>query len=100
MFSRRKIKEVHHSSPLSHLIFLQATLGHGFVALLLKGDDDQSHEYVDEEEGEHHKVDHIEDGHFYPVAWTGTLVFKGGIHRVLQDTARRVEHNTITGETQ
>lgn len=83
-----------------HLVLFQAALRQGFVTLLLEGDDDQSDENVDKEEREDHKVDHIEDGHFYPVAWTGTLVFKGGIHRVLQDTARRVEHNTITGETQ
>ena len=83
-----------------HLVLFQAALRQGFVALLLEGDDDQGDENVDKEEREDHKVDHIEDGHFYPVAWTGTLVFKGGIYRVLQDTARRAEHNTITGETQ
>lgn len=94
MFSRRKIKEVHHSSPLSHLIFLQATLGHGFVALLLKGDDDQSHEYVDEEEGEHHKVDHIEDGRLHAEAWCWALVLIGSVHRVLQNPEKKAKKNS------
>lgn len=77
-----------------YLILFQAALRQGFVSLLLEGDNDQSDEDVDEEEREDYKIDHIEDGHFYPVAWAGTLVFKGGIHRVLQDTARRVKRNT------
>lgn len=72
-----------------YLVLFQAALWQSFVSLLLEGDDYQGDEDVDEEEREDHKVDHIEDGHFYPVAWTGTLVFKGGIHRVLQDTTRR-----------
>lgn len=76
-----------------YLIFLQAAFRQGLVSLFLKGDDDQSDKYVDKKEWEDHKVDDIEDGHFYPVAWTGTLVFKGGIHRVLQDTERGVKHN-------
>lgn len=82
------------ASLVSHLILLQAALRHGLVSLLLEGDDDQSDEDVDKEEREDHKVDHVEDGHLYPVAWIGTLVFKGGVHRVLQDTARRFDNST------
>lgn len=80
-----------------YLVLFQAALRQSLVSLLLEGNDDQSDEDVDKEEREDHKVDHIEDGHFYPVAWTGTLVFKGGIHRVLQYTARRVKHNIKSG---
>lgn len=68
-----------------HLILLQAALRHGLVSLLLKGDDDQSHKDVDEEEGENHKVDHIKDGGLHAEAWVWTLVFVGGVHRVLED---------------
>ena len=80
---------------LLYLILFQAALRQGLVSLLLEGNDDQSNKDVDKEEREDHKVDHIEDGHFYPVAWTWTLVFKGGIHRVLQYTVRRVKQNKV-----
>lgn len=84
-----------------YLIFFQAALRQGLVSLFLKGDDDQSDEDVDKEERENYKIDNIEDWHFYPVAWTGTLVFKGGIHGVLQNTAAKKlqEHiHTITAK--
>lgn len=68
-----------------HLILFQAALWHGLVSLLLKGDDDQSHKDIDKEEGENHKVDHIEDGCLHAEAWVWTLVFVRGIHRVLED---------------
>lgn len=72
-----------------HLILLQAALRHGLVSLLLEGDDDQSHEDVDEEEGKNHKVDHVEDGRLHAKAWIWTLVFVSGIHRVLEDPGRQ-----------
>lgn len=75
--------------PGSYLIFLQTTLRHGFISLLLEGDNDQGHEDVDEKEGEDNKVDHVEDGHLDAVAGTGTLVLEGGVHRVLQDPEDR-----------
>lgn len=74
-----------HTSPLPHLVLLQAAFGHGLVSLLLEGDDDQSHEDVDEEEREHHEVDHVEDGRLHAEARAGALVLVGGVHRVLQD---------------
>lgn len=74
-----------HKSPLPHLVFLQAALRHGLVSLLLEGDDDQSHENVDKEEGKHHKVDHIEDGRLHAEARAGALVLVRSVHRVLQD---------------
>lgn len=70
---------------LSYLVFLQTTLGQGFISLLLERDNNQGHEDVDEKEGEDNKVDHVEDGHLDAVARTGTLVLKGGIYRVLQN---------------
>lgn len=76
---------------LLYLILFQVTLGQGLVTLLLEGNDDQSNKDIDKKEREDHKVDHIEDGHLHPVAWTGTLVFKRSIHRVLQDTEGRDE---------
>jgi len=56
--------------------------------LLLEGDDDQSHEDVDEEEGEHHEVDHVEDGHLHAEAGAGALVLVRSVHRVLQDPGK------------
>lgn len=72
---------------VSHLVFLQTALLHHFVALLLEGNDDEGHKYVDEEEGEHHKINDIEDRHLHPVPLTGTPVLLGHIHRVLQNSA-------------
>lgn len=71
-----------------HLIFLQAVFLHHLVALLLEGDDDQGHKDIDEEEGEHNKVDDIEDGHLHAVPGAGTLVLEGGIHGVLENPLR------------
>lgn len=68
-----------------HLIFLQAVFLHHLVSLLLKGDDDQGHKDIDEEEGEHDKVDDVEDGHLHAVPGAGTLVLEGGIHGVLEN---------------
>lgn len=70
------------------LVLFQAALRHGLVSLLLEGDDDQSHKYVDEEEGEHHEVDHVKDGGLHAEAWVGTLVLVSSIYRVLQDSER------------
>lgn len=70
-----------------YLVFFQAVLLHHLVPLLLKGDDDQGHKDVDEEEGEHYKVHHVEDGHLHAVPGAGALVLESGIHRVLEDPA-------------
>lgn len=67
----------------SHLILLQTALMNHFVALLLEGDDYQSHKDVYEEEREDHKVDHIENGHLHPVPSTWPHVLLCDISRVL-----------------
>lgn len=59
------------------------------VALLLEGDDDQSHKDVDEEEREDHKVDHIENGHLHPVPSTRPHVLLCNISGVLQDPSSK-----------
>ena len=71
-----------------YLIFLQAVFLHHLVPLLLEGDDDQGHKDVDKEEGEHHKVDDVEDGHLHAVPGAGALVLEGGVHGVLEDPVR------------
>lgn len=53
--------------------------------LLLEGDDYQRHEDVHKEEGEHDKVDNVENGHFNPKVWHGAHVLPGSRHGVLQD---------------
>ena len=52
----------------SHLIFIDFSFFEFRLSLFLKGDDDQGHENVDEEEGEDDEVDDVEDGHFSSVA--------------------------------
>lgn len=68
-----------HTAP-TYLILFQTALRHHLVPLLLEGDDDQGHKDIDKEEGKHHKVDHVEDGHFHAVPGAGALVLKSGIH--------------------
>lgn len=69
-----------HAPPDSHLVLFQTVILHHLVSLLLKGDDDESHEDVDEEEGEDHEVHHVKDGHLHPVSWARTLVLISRIH--------------------
>lgn len=53
--------------------------------MLLEGDDDESYKDIDEEEREHHKVDHIEDGHLHAVAAAWASVLLCHVYRMLQD---------------
>ena len=72
-----------------HLVLLQTALLDHLVALLLEGDDDQSHEDVDKEEREDHKVHHVENRHLHPVPSTRPHVFLCDVGRVLQHPSRR-----------
>lgn len=68
-----------------YLVLFQTALLNHLITLLLKGDDDKSDEDVDEEEGEDHKVDHVENRHFHPVPTTRAHVLLSNISRVLKD---------------
>lgn len=59
------------------------------VALLLEGDDDQSHKDVNKEEREDHKVDDVEDGHLHPVASARSHVLLGDVGGVLKNPSRQ-----------
>ena len=72
---------------MSHLVLVEILVDEFVLALLLEGDDDQSHEDVDEEEGEDYEVDDVEDRHLHAEARRRTFVLKRGVHRVLQNTA-------------
>lgn len=72
-----------------YLVLLQAALLHHLVALLLEGDDDESHEDVDKEEREDHKVDHVEDGHLHAVAAARASVLLCHVDGMLQDSGDR-----------
>lgn len=53
------------------LILVQFTILVLLFALILEGDDDEAHENVDHEEGNHNDVDYVEHGH------EGTIVVDG-----------------------
>lgn len=72
-------------SSFPHLVFLQATLLYHFVSLFLEGDDDESHEDVDEEEREDHKVNHVENRHLHSVPATRPQVLLCDIRGMLKD---------------
>ena len=74
---------------VSDLIFIDFSVLQFSLALVLEGDNDQSHEDVDEEEWKHDEVDDVEDGHFNAVVQNRTVIFLSGRHRVLQDSAHR-----------
>ncbi len=64
------------------------------LSLFLEGNDDESHEDVDEEEGEDDEEHDVEDGHLYPEERYWALVHVGCGHRMLQDgrpTLRRLD---------
>ena len=69
-----------------HLVLLQSALLDHLVPLLLEGDDDEGHEDVDEEEGEDHEVDHVEDGHLHAVAAARAHVLLRHVRGVLEDS--------------
>lgn len=75
--------------PRLYLILLQTALLHHFVSLLLERNDDESHENVDEEEREDHKIDNIKNGHLHAVAAAGPTVLLRHIHRMLQHPVGR-----------
>ncbi|MEQ2200092.1 hypothetical protein XENOCAPTIV_022323 [Xenoophorus captivus] len=64
-----------HSKEKRETIFL-----HHFISLFLEGDDNESNENVDEEEGEDHEVHHVKDGHLHPIPWARALILIGRIH--------------------
>lgn len=68
-----------------NLIFVDFTVLQLRLALFLKGDDDQSDEYVYEEEWKHDKVYDVEYGHFYSKIVYRTPVLVGRVHRVLKN---------------
>lgn len=68
-----------------HLILLQAALLHHLIPLLLKGDDDESHEDINKEERKNDKVDDVEDRHLHSVAVARTSVLFCHINGVLKD---------------
>lgn len=72
-----------------HLVLLQAALLNHLVALLLEGDDDQSHEDIDKEEREDHKVNHVENGHLHSIPSTRPHVLLCYVSGVLQDPRGR-----------
>lgn len=78
----------------AHLVFLQATLLHQFVPLLLERDDDQGDEDVDEEEREDDEVHDVEDGHLHAVASARAMIFLGHVYWVLEnpETAHKHPH--------
>ena len=75
----------------AHLILFQTVVLHHLVSLFLESDDDESHEDVDEEEGEDHEVHHVKDGHLHPVPRARALVLIGRIHWMLQHPAEAEE---------
>ena len=57
------------------------------LALLLEGDDDQSHEDVDEEEREDDKVDYVENKHLDAEEGNRSLVLVRHCHGILKYAA-------------
>ena len=69
---------------MSDLVFVQFSILQLSLSLVLEGDNDESHENVDEEEGKDDEVDDVEDGHLHGDLVLGTVVLLGGSHGVLK----------------
>ena len=68
----------------TYLVFVYLAILKFCFALLLKGDNYQSHEDIHEEKGKDDKKDDVEDRHLDTEQWYGALVFVSSGHRVLQ----------------
>ena len=71
-----------------HLVFINFPVLKLCLALLLKGDDDQSDENVDEKEGKDDEEDKVEDGHLCPKQRNRPLVLERRPHGVLENSER------------
>ena len=72
------------NTPLNYLILVNVPRQFS-LAQLVKSDDDQSHEDVDEKEREDDEIDDIKNGHFHSEHWDRAFIFVSGGHRVLED---------------
>ena len=74
---------------VAYLILVDICVFEFFLALALKGDDDQGHEDVHEEERKHDEVNHVEHGYLEPMARLRSAVDTRGIDGMLQYTERQ-----------
>jgi len=82
---KRKINSNKKIGMRNYLIFIDFTVLQFSFSLLLKRDDNQGHEDVDEEEWKDDEIDDVENGHFDTKVLDKALVLVCGRHRVLQD---------------
>ena len=80
----------------SCLVLIDLAILQFSLALLLKGDDDQSDEDVDEEEWEDDKVDDVEYEHLDAEEGDWTLVLVGHCHGILKNAAGK--SSSVPGE--
>ncbi len=66
----RPVKQT--NKQISHLVFVYISLSEGFITLLLKSDDDQGNENVQEKEWKDDEVDYVEQRHLDSVIRLGT----------------------------
>jgi hypothetical protein len=98
-FCRRKSNLVYCNplkiSLLSHLVLVDLTILQFGLALLLKCNDNQGHENVNEEEWKHYEINDVEDGHLDAkvLNWTPVLICCS--HRVLKYSGGRGKRGKI-----
>ena len=69
-----------------NLIFIQLAIFVSRLSLVLEGDDNETDEDVDHEEGDDDDVDEVEHGNDRPVVVQGAAVLLVGIDRDVQNT--------------
>lgn len=72
-----------------HLILVQFTPFELLLSFALKRDDHETDEDVDHEEGDDYDVDNVVDSYPRPVVLERTLVYLGGVDRMLQNTTEQ-----------
>ena len=75
----------------AHLILVELAVLVGGLSLVLEGDDDETDEDVDHEEGENDDVDDVEDGHVRTVVVHGTHVLGVRVDGHVQDAKEDVK---------
>jgi hypothetical protein len=68
------------------LIFIYFSFSELFFALLLKRNDYQGDEYIDEKEGKNYKINNVEESHLHPMAGQWSVIAFSRVHRMLQNT--------------
>ena len=74
-YSGVKSRPMHNGYYISHLIFVKLTIFISRLAFILKGNNNETYEYIDHEKGNDDDINKVEAGHNLPVIMNWTMIF-------------------------